>query len=144
MWFIYALTASITWGLVYTIDGFLFKHLSVPVVMASRFLVLACACVIWALLAGDIGKDITLLKSNPSLRWYYLLNVCALLAAEALIAFSIASKNATLASLVEISYPLFIVFFSYMLFSEFALTAATAVGGALIMLGISIIYWYGG
>lgn len=36
--------------------------------------------------------------------------------AELLIGFSIVAKNATLSGLIEISYPIFIALFSYILF----------------------------
>ena len=57
--------------------------------------------------------------------------ILALLIAEVFIGFSIVAKNATLAGLVEISYPIFIALFSYLLFKQ-QITLATAIGATII------------
>ncbi|MGA2053413.1 MAG: EamA family transporter, partial [Opitutales bacterium] len=53
---------------------------------------------------------------------------------------AIQHKNATLASLIEISYPFFVALFAWLLFRDVQLSWATALGGLLILAGIAIIY----
>ncbi len=65
-----------------------------------------------------------------------------LILAELFIAFSITNKNATLSGLIEISYPIFIAIFSYLLFRENQINTATIAGGILIFLGIFIIFTF--
>jgi drug/metabolite transporter (DMT)-like permease len=65
----------------------------------------------------------------------------SLLIAELCIGFSIISKNATLAGLIEISYPIFIALFSYLLFKN-KITIPTVIGGIIVFFGIFIIYYF--
>jgi len=50
------------------------------------------------------------------------------LIASSLIVFAIKGKNATTAGLVEISYPIFIILFSYIFLKNYHLNRATIVG----------------
>jgi len=53
-----------------------------------------------------------------------------------------AGKNATLAALVELCYPIFTVFFTWFLFQQNHLTPSVIVGGTLIFAGIIIISYF--
>lgn len=64
------------------------------------------------------------------------------LVADVFIGLSIHAKNATLAGLIEISYPIFIVIFAYFLFKEHQLNTATVFGGLLVFVGVFIIYFF--
>ncbi len=75
--------------------------------------------------AGDLG--------------WLLLALVAATAAGLLIFLSIGAKNATLASLIEVTYPIFTAFFAWMLFRQATLNTATVVGAALIFLGVLIV-----
>lgn len=66
--------------------------------------------------------------------------ILTLIAAELCINFSIADKNATVASLVELSYPLFVALASYIIFRNSHLNTATIFGGLLIFAGVASIY----
>ena len=63
----------------------------------------------------------------------------AAISASVLLFVSIDSKNATLASLIEISYPVFVVLFAYVLFRDVHLNASVLVGGLLVFAGVAII-----
>jgi drug/metabolite transporter (DMT)-like permease len=49
------------------------------------------------------------------------------------------AKNPTLVSLIEISYPLFVIIFTWILFREFQLTPSTLFGAVLILAGVVIL-----
>jgi drug/metabolite transporter (DMT)-like permease len=49
------------------------------------------------------------------------------------------AKNPTLASLIEVSYPLFVVFFTWVFFREIQLNAMTCMGGLLVLAGVMVI-----
>ena len=49
------------------------------------------------------------------------------------------AKNPTLASLIEISYPIFVVVFAWLFFREMQLNAMTLFGGLLVLAGVSVI-----
>jgi drug/metabolite transporter (DMT)-like permease len=65
----------------------------------------------------------------------------ALLIAELFIGFSITAKNATLAGLIEISYPIFIALFSFILFRS-VVNLPTMLGGMIIFVGVFVIYYF--
>ncbi len=56
-----------------------------------------------------------------------------------LIASSIKHSNAVVAGLVEISYPLFIIIFSFLILKETNIDFKTIIGGLLIIIGVVII-----
>jgi drug/metabolite transporter (DMT)-like permease len=56
-----------------------------------------------------------------------------------LIASSIKHSNAMVAGLVEISYPLFIIIFSFLILKETNIDFKTIIGGLLIIIGVVII-----
>ncbi len=71
-----------------------------------------------------------------------LAETAVLILAELFIGFSIVSKNASLAGLIEISYPIFTALFAYVLFKESQLDTATMIGGVLIFSGVVTIYLF--
>jgi len=140
MWLIFALGASVFWGITYVINEQVYKHISV---LSSITITLVASGLLVGLVAlgtGALGKDVAVLGASPKILWLVIGGVVVLTIAELLIGFSIVGKNATIAGLIEISYPLFIVLFSYLIFRESNLTLATIVGGAFVFVGVGIIY----
>ena len=62
-------------------------------------------------------------------------------AGTVLIYLSIGSKNASLASLLEISYPAFVILFAYLLFRQVHVNAAAILGGLMTLLGAVLIIY---
>jgi drug/metabolite transporter (DMT)-like permease len=52
---------------------------------------------------------------------------------------AMSAKNPTLASLIEISYPIFVVLFAWIFFREMQLNTLTLCGGVLVIIGVSVI-----
>ena len=52
---------------------------------------------------------------------------------------SIGGKNATLASLIEISYPAFVALFAFLLYREVHFNASVLLGAALVFAGVALI-----
>lgn len=142
MWITLAIFASLTWGLMYVISEQIYKEISVFTSLALSMTISGIIVGLAAFALGVFGKDMSAIFSSPRLFWLVVLETVALVAAELFIGFSIVGKNATLAGLIEISYPLFIALFSYLLFRESSLTFATAIGGALIFSGVVVIYFF--
>lgn len=57
-----------------------------------------------------------------------------------LIYHAISMKNATVVSLIEISYPVFVCLFAYILYRDIQVNMWTALGGLLIFCGVFTIY----
>ncbi len=142
MWFILSTLASLFWGLTYAIDGQLLKNISVPTMIATHALIISLVAGVLAYSSGTFKDDLTTIASSRSLFFLVLAGMFTFIVAELLIWYSIAESNASLAALVEISYPIFTVLFAYILFKEAQVSIMSAVGGAFIFVGVAIIYWF--
>lgn len=142
MWFLFATAASVLWGMTYVLDERIYKHISVLTSLAIGCAISAFILGITAFMTGDLKRDISTLATSNQALFFLLAGTATFIAAELLIGFSIQGKNATLAGLIEISYPLFIVLFSYIFFREMNLNLGTALGGALIIAGVLSIYLF--
>ncbi|MBP9669415.1 MAG: EamA family transporter [Candidatus Pacebacteria bacterium] len=142
MWFILSTFASLFWGLTYAIDGQLLKHISVPTMIATHALIISVVAAILSYSSGTFKDDLTMIAASRSLLFLVLAGMCTFVVAELLIWYSIAESNASLAALIEISYPIFTILFAYLLFKEVQISIMSAVGGLFIFIGVTIIYWF--
>jgi drug/metabolite transporter (DMT)-like permease len=138
MWIIYAVGASVVWGLSYVFNAQSYKHISVLTTIGLTTLFTSLAAFVGAYLTGAISTDMRTLMTDSRAMAYIIAAIGTGLLGEFLISFSIAAKNPTLAGMIEVSYPIFIALFSYLFFRE-AITVHTFIGGVLIFLGIFII-----
>ncbi len=141
MWIILALGASLFWGLTYVFNQEVYKKISIFSSLALISLVTFIVTFVAAYFSGVIKTDIDAILSSRRLLGYVLASIGAFLIAELLIAYSISAKNATLAGLIEISYPIFIALFSYILFKN-NVSLPTILGGVLIFIGVFVIYYF--
>ena len=142
MWLLLAVSASVLWGMTYVLNEQVFRHVSVPTTIAIHTLVISIIASLVAWRQGVIAADFNAIVSSRRVAWLFVLSGVTFAVAEFLINFSINAKNATLAALIEISYPLFAVLFAYLAFGESQLNAGTAIGGAFIAIGVCVVYWY--
>ena len=132
----YAIGAAITWGLVYALDQ---KLLTVMTPLTILFLNALVAMFLFApfmlMEANSVRAALNSGKSN-----LVLLFVTIVLAGlgSFLILTSIKKMDAASASIIEISYPFFVAFFSYLLFKSTP-NAYFFVGGVLVFIGSAII-----
>lgn len=140
LWLLTAFGASILWGLTYVLDQRVLQTLSpVQLLMVSSlfgFVFLA----IYSFFSGDMET----LKGNlgkTDLKWLiavFIVSNCAGL----LIMASIKASNASLAAIIEISYPLFTVAFGYLLIKNYSLHWSFAVGAFFILTGSFVIAYF--
>ncbi len=142
MWIVYAFAASILWGLTYVINEQIYKKISVITSLGITSLLTAVVMFAVAYMSGFLNQDITEIAGSKSLLRLLAAETIVLIIAELFIGFSIAAKNATLAGLIEISYPIFITIFAYVIFKERQIAGATVAGGMLIFFGVFIIYYF--
>lgn len=141
MWILFAIGASLFWGLTYVFNERVYEKISVLTSLGITSLIVALITLLLSFVLGTLKSDIALLGSSKPLFWYFVGGVVALLVAEIFIGFSITAKSATLAGLVEISYPIFIALFSYFFFKQ-GVAIPTILGGVVIFIGIFIIYFF--
>lgn len=54
--------------------------------------------------------------------------------------YAISSKNATMASLIEISYPVFTAFFAFAIFKEIQFNITSLIGAFFIFAGVILVF----
>ena len=142
LWFWAALGASILWGISYALSDYTLKNgMSATAQLAFSGIVLTPVYTALALQNGTLQQGFKTLKSNPKTIWFLLAVFACYCAANILTYWSIKQKNATLSSMIEISYPLFTALFVYLFFRENQLSMYSFAGGLLIMSGIALIYY---
>jgi drug/metabolite transporter (DMT)-like permease len=142
MWILYAFIAAILWGLDYALTGKVLEKIRLPTLLSIELFCAFLAMLTLAVLTGSYKTDLPELFGSKRLVLYVLTIVVAFSVANAFIVVSIGERNATLAGLVEISYPLFIALFSWLLFGRTGLSLGANIGGVLILLGVSLIYFF--
>lgn len=136
-WYLAALAAAVVWGVHYPLVDHALKKLSLPGVLVLTTLPVVALVPLFARpLRSDIG---VLAAADWPSRLLLLTPALTSVAGAALLYAAIDTKNATLASLIEISYPAFVALFAWLLFRETHLTANALLGGALIMSGVVLI-----
>lgn len=135
MWIAFALMAAILWGLNYTLAERVLQNISVFTLLALEMLI---GTVVFSVLAWctSLKKDLHALVSHNGLLWITLAEIIIVTLASYLIVISIRSKNATAAAIIELVYPLFTVFFTWILFRENHANSSVLIGGALVFAGV--------
>lgn len=142
MWIVFALSASVLWGLSNVLFEQIYKKISVSTALAIVTFFMFFIMLAVSYFSGAFKTDLATIVSSKKLMWLVAGGTAAAIIADVCIAFSIVTKNATLAGLIEISYPLFIALFAYLLFKENQLTISTFIGGLLVFSGIAVIYFF--
>ena len=142
MWIFYSLAASVLWGLSYVLFEQIYKKISVTTGIAVACLVIFIVMALSSLFSGHLKNELVEIASSKKLFWLLAGGVATALFADLFIGLSIHAKSATLAGLIEISYPIFIALFAYFLFKENQVTTATIIGALLIFSGVFIIYFF--
>jgi drug/metabolite transporter (DMT)-like permease len=141
MWIVYALGAAIIWGISYAASGRVIERGMTPLVFFFLYTFFGAAAAAAAL--AVMGKVGTLVSEFHSLEndWVWLLVAIVSSAAGGLLIYiAIGEKNATLASLIEISYPFFVAVFAWLFFREIQFSWQTLVGGTLILAGVAVVF----
>ena len=137
-WWGYALLSAACWGIQYVLMETLFRR--VDFAAAFSFLSLAngilVAAVLWILYPR---QNWWRLGESWSVIGLVLLYLIFGTGAYLFNALAINQKNATLASLLEISYPLFIILFTALFFREIHLDLVGMIGAMLILLGCVLV-----
>lgn len=140
MWIIYALGAAILWGINYSVSGRVLERGVSPFTLFLLDLVFGLLTIGGFVLATGKGRNVILEVRSLGPNWPLLLVVMSCVTAAGLLSFmAIGAKNATLASLIEISYPLFVAFFAWLFFREAQWNWPTILGGAMTLGGVAVV-----
>lgn len=141
MWFVYALSAAVIWGVSYAASGRAIERGVSPIVFFTLYAIVGSMIGLGALAAtGKLTSMPAEIRSVGN-DWTWLVIAVVTSGIGALLIYmAIGEKNATLASLIEISYPVFVAFFAWLFFRETQFNFGTVIGGAMIIGGVSIVY----
>lgn len=138
MWFIYAVLASILWGLNYALAEKILYRIS-PISLLTIEMWLGAILFTAIAYFTTLKKDIAILASDHLILWLTIAEALVVLVAGFFIAASIHLKDATVAGIIELTYPLFTIFFTWFFFNELHVNSSVVIGGILIFLGVLII-----
>ncbi len=140
MWFWYALGASALWGIGYVINQILMRSLtSMEVLLLESFVVLVIF-IPWLFFNGTFKPMLLKLTDMKTLALMMFGSV-VYISAAILILTSIGSSNATLAAIIEASYPIFTMIFAYLLIGEIQFSFYSIVGCVFIIAGLIIVHY---
>lgn len=132
MWIVAALFTAVCWGFCYVCAEQAIKHVD-----KSVYLVISGAlnCLFWIVLF--ISKSKTSMDFDKA-KWWLAGAVVAAIIGNFLSIKAIELKNATYASVIEISYPIWCAFFTILLIGTNPLTWRSTCGIILVMLGTTL------
>lgn len=136
-WYVPAIAAAVVWGLHYPLVEHALRRVSLPTVVLLTALPMALVALAFpARLAAD-WRTVMELPAGERL----LIGIIALtsLAGTVLLYLAVRGRNATLASLIEISYPAFVAVFAWLLFREWHLNSGVLLGALLVFAGTTLI-----
>lgn len=139
-WFIYAIIAAIAWGLGYVLDE---KVLHGGVSPATLILTHALIALPFYLIIcwkyGLMGTDFQIILNDQKILIYTIVAAICIVGGNYFILLSLSEKNATLTSIVEITYPFFVALFAWLLFRDSQMNMSIFVGGLFIFAGVALI-----
>jgi drug/metabolite transporter (DMT)-like permease len=136
-WYVTAIGAAIIWGIHYPLLDFALKRISVYGVL---LLSVIPVFIFMPLFLRELASDLDTFKLLPAKEQWSILVIAVTSTIGAVLLFiSIDSKNATLTSLIEISYPIFVVLFAYLFFKQVHINLSVMLGGLLILTGAMVI-----
>jgi drug/metabolite transporter (DMT)-like permease len=139
-WYLAALGAAVAWGIHYPLVGFALKRVSLVFVLVLTALpIVLLAPFFYRRLGADLAA---LAAMSAAERWTVLALAATSLAGAVFLFLSIAAKNATLAALLEITYPVFVALFAWLLFREVHWNASVLAGAVLVFTGVAVIIWH--
>lgn len=136
-WYLPAIAAAVVWGLHYPLVEHALRRVSLTTVVLLTAAPMALVALAFpARLAAD-WRAFSALPAGERL----LIAAIAVtsLAGTVLLYLAVRGRNATLASLIEISYPAFVAIFAWLLFREWQVNAGVLLGAGLVFAGTAII-----
>lgn len=140
LWFIYALGAAVLWGLQYATIEQLSKTIPTPLLTLAYTVALALTY-LFIFVCFQFEISLAQFRNYWTGRNLLLFGLVVLVgcASTMLIFAAIAKGTATKASIIEITYPLFVALFAILLYQEDTINRQTLIGGLIILVGVLIV-----
>lgn len=136
---IFAVGAAVTWGIVYALDQKILLELSPVALLFLYSLASAVMLAPFVLLERGLWTSIVSVSRETAL--FVALSLVLSLLANVLILYSIQYLGAATASMLEITYPVFVVLTTLVLFGTFP-SVYVLFGGFVILIGAMIVTYF--
>jgi len=136
-WYLPAIAAAVVWGLHYPLIEHALRRVSLTTVVLLTALPMALVALAFPARLAEDWRAFTALPSTE--RWLIAAIAFTSLAGTVLLYLAVRGRNATLASLIEISYPAFVALFAWLLFRDWQLNAGVLFGAFLVFAGTATI-----
>lgn len=140
-WMIFAVTAAVLWGASYAASGPILRAGMPPLFFYFCYSVIALITAVFGfLMSGEKRSLLSQLRElSVSHAGWFLFSLVAASLGALMTYMAIAEKNPTLAAIIEISYPMFVVVFTWLFFREFQLNVMTCLGAFFVIFGVMLI-----
>jgi drug/metabolite transporter (DMT)-like permease len=140
-WALFALSAAIFWGLAYTMSGQVVKSgISTPFILGFVAAVTLPVYITALIKTESFRPSLEIVMNNKILLLFLGVQAISLMMGQYLIYAAIAQKNVTYAAVLEISYPIFVCLFTWLLFKDLQMSWNIAVGGLMIFAGSALVF----
>jgi drug/metabolite transporter (DMT)-like permease len=140
-WFWLALSAAVMWGIGYNLAEYLLKKgMSASGVILLEALFVLPLYALASVTLGSLKSDVDILWNDKKLIFIMAMGALTMFGGNLFILMSVSGKNASLTSLIEISYPIFVILFAWLFFRELHVNLWTFAGAGLILSGVALIY----
>lgn len=136
-WYVPAIAAALVWGLHYPLIEHALRRVSLPTVVLLTALPMALVALAFPARLADDWRAVAQLPAGE--RALIAAIAFTSLAGTVLLYVAVRGRNATLASLIEISYPAFVALFAWLLFRDWQLNSGVLLGAALVFAGTALI-----
>ena len=141
-WWMYALFGALIWGAHYNLIAKAMTVASPLTIYTIPNILLFISLPFWyKTLAEDVQA---ILASDWDIKATVLAMMFTSILGTVAVYKAIHTSNATLASLIEITYPVFVALFAMVFFHQNHFTWPVALGGLLIMTGTGVIIYFHG
>jgi uncharacterized membrane protein len=140
-WFWFALGAAILWGLSYTINQATLRYFTEIELLFFEAFVVFVIFAGYFVFRGNFSSFANKL-TNPKTLGLIISSSLIYIVASYFILKSISASNASLAAIIESSYPIFTVLFAFIFFGQLQLNLISAIGFVMILAGIIIVKLY--
>ncbi|HHT0594699.1 TPA: DMT family transporter [Legionella anisa] len=138
MWFTFAIFAAILWGFNYALAEKILNSIS-PITLLALEMTIGAILFTGISFFTTMKKDVEVLTTDSGLLLLTIAEIAIVLVASYFIAASITLKNATIAGIVELTYPIFTIIFTWFLFNQAHVNFSVIIGGLLIFIGVLVI-----
>lgn len=137
-WFILALITAMTWGCLYASTEQVTKFVNPKTYLTISCFFSAIIFTILGCLDGSLQKDLYDNNLNKCYWFIFLSSLCSFIASLCSV-IAVKYGGATYASIVEISYPFWVVIFLFLITGKNNLNWNVFIGGTLIFIGTIIV-----